>query len=197
MARRKHLSETAKTRPGQAAAGGVAASDPATEEATWEISPSVDEAILAQATLQSAIDDLNHAMQEVVRAQVQEPQVPDKGGTPATQPAPPQRAAATAPASAPRPADVRNAIVALDWRRAGDALASRGYGAVAFTPMYYPFYGHGYPYYGYGFGYGLGYGPATYYAASAGYGHGSYGLGYPASYWASLRYLAWLRRAFC
>jgi hypothetical protein len=185
MARRKHLTETAKTPLGQATAGGVVASDPATQEATPETSSAVDQAIIAQTTLQGAIDDFSHAMYEAAGPKVQQPEVPDKGETLATALAPEQRAAITPPPPARKPGLVRNDVVASRWP---SAVGWGGYGAFAFPAMYYPFYGYGYPYYGYG--YGLAYSLA-YNRPVAGYGYGYYGMGYPGWYW------GWLRQAFC
>jgi hypothetical protein len=207
--------ETEKTRLGLAAAGRVGAADPATQEATSATSSAGDEAHIARTPpkpenqfsshfahglrdgrkLQDAFDDLSPAMPEAALPVPQHsPQVLDKSEKRATERTP-ERAAATAPPTARRLGEIRNALVALASPRAvrwesNGALASPG-----MHPYYaygYPYYAYGYPYYAYGYpyyayGYSLGYQPAGYNWPGAAYAYGYYGLGYPQWYWALLR----------
>jgi hypothetical protein len=177
MARRKQLSERAKSGLGQA-------SDPATQEVTSVSSSTVNEAPIAETTLapenlfsdssaggvmdrpdvqQGAFDEVSPVMPEVSRPEIQQAEAMDEDEKVATE----QRAEVTA-STAESPASVRNPIVASGWPR---AVGWGGFGALAF------YYGYGYPYYGYA------YNPAAYNQPGAGYGHAFYGLRYPGWYW--------------
>lgn len=155
MARRKHLTETAKSGLGQVTAGGIDASAPATLEVVLETSAARNEAPIAEAAPAPGNPFSDLSGDRVMEAM-------DRGEKVATE----QRAMATS-STAEAPGNVRKPVVASGWPR---AVGGGGYWAFAF------YYGYGYPYCG------LAYNPTPYDRPGAGYGHGYYGPGYPRRY---------------
>jgi hypothetical protein len=127
MARRKHLTEIAKSGLDQATARDVGASAPATQEVLLEASSARNEAPVAEAALapENPLSDLSgdRVIERVDRSE---------------KVAAEERATATA-STAEEPASVRKPVVASGWPR---AVGGGGYWAFAF------YYGYGYPYCG-------------------------------------------------